>query len=537
MKKFASKRGLAALLLALTTLWALGCAGPPGAPAAAGGGAAGGGAATAPAQRLTVALGHGLDYVGVDPFGPGRENTLLETVVYEPLALENSPGQFEPALAESWSVSPDGRTWTFRLRRGVKFHDGSDFDSRAVLYAFERYMKDPNTARRLGIQLLAAPDPHTVTFTLAAPLAPFLSVVGSFSAVIPAPAGFDEAGKLVRPIGTGPFLVKSHSRQLVELAANPEHWRGRPPLDTVVIRYLPDPTTMVLALEAGEVDVIGADGYGIPRGEIRRLEASPELRTLVVSDGAAMDWVGFNLYSGPLRDLWVRQAVSHAIDRQALIRHLLEGFGTPAEGPLGQPGVPWAHPDLPGYPYDPQRAQALLAEAGWHDADGDGVRERDGQKLRLTLLFEGTRDWKLYAEALQQELAKVGIQVVLQMRDGDMIQDLQRKGQFDLVALGAIGKNPADPYYYFQYYYSSRGAGTVLRDQKLDRQIAALSTTVDRAERQRVYHQVQEALADLVPGAYLVNPARVTVVRAGVEGWRFAGTMDPLRWLWQVSRR
>lgn len=542
-------KALSLLILAgLLSLAASGCGtSPAGQEASAAGDSAPGSdsaaAAAAPEehrpepQHLVVALGHGLDYLGVDPFGPGRENTVLSTAIYEPLALEGDAG-YEPALAESWDVSPDGRTWTFQLRRGVTFHDGSAFDAAAVEYAFSRYMQDPVAGRRLGIAAVAAPDPHTVTFTLKEPSALFLGVVGSFSAVIPAPASYGPDGRLVQPIGTGPFKVLSHSRQQVELAAHADHWRGRPDLDTVTVRYLPDPATMVLALEAGEVDLIGADGYGVSRSEVHRLQADPGFRTLVYDDGAAIEWVGFNLYRGPLSDVRLRQAINHAIEREVIVTHLLEGFGSPAVGPLGHADAPWANPRISDYAHDPERARTLLAEAGWQDSDGDGVVERDGEKLELVMLFEGTREWKLYAEAIQQDLARVGIGLRLEMRDGDVIRDLQRKGEFDLVGLGGIGKNPVEPHYYLFYYYSSGGRGTVIRgDRELDQVIGRIAVTLDRTEREQLYHQAQDLIWAQVPGAYLVNPARVTVMQADVQGWQFAGTMDPLRRLWQVHRQ
>lgn len=489
-------------------------------------------------QRLVIAAGHGLDYLGVDPFGLGRENTLLSTAIYEPLALENPDGKIEPALAESWSTSADGLEWTFRLRQGVKFHDGTDFEAKAVEVAFRHYLQDKSTAQRLGIKQVTVVDPHTIIFALEKPSATFLGVIGSFSAVIPSPTAHDGSGKLLQPIGTGPFQVKSHSRQQVDLVANEGHWRGRPKLDEVVIRYLPDPATMVLSLEAGEVDLIGVDGYGVPFNELKQLQSNRAFQVAVDLRDTSIVWTGFNLKRPPLDDIRVRQAISYAVDRKAMVDHLLEGFGTAAVGPLDHdPQTPWVNEKIAGYPYDLDKARALLADAGWRDSNGNGTLDKDGKELAISLMFEGTRDWKLYAETLQQDLAKAGVKLELQMRDYEVMRDLQKQGSFDLVALSGIGKSRIEPSYYFFYYYSSRGGATVIRDnKKLDGMISKLSATLNQEEREKLYHQIQEEIWAMVPGVYLLHPARVSVVRAGVTDWRSAGTMDPLRWLYLVSR-
>lgn len=526
---------MARLLLAcaLTALALLtGCSRTPAPPA-------GSAPEAAPPPRLTVALGHGLDYLGVDPYGPGRENTVLETAIYEPLILETPDGRLEPALAESWEAADGGRTWTFHLRRGVTFHDGTPFTAAAVRQAFEHYRQDPTLGRTLGIAAIETPDDHTVVFRLQRPFAAFLTVLGSFQTVIPAPSSFDAAGRFVRPVGTGPFRVAEARRDLVRLAANERHWRGAPGLKEIVVKYVPDPATMVLALEAGEVDLIGADGYGVPRNEVDRLKRDGRFRVQVNRDQSALEWVAFNLRHPVLADVRVRRALNYAIDRDELTRKVLSGYAVPAKGPIGfDTSIPWTDPAIAGYPYDPQQARALLAEAGWRDGDGDGVLDRQGQPLRLTLLFDGTaRDWKLVAEALQQQLARVGVQLELQSRDQATVADLVRRGQFQLAAQASIGKRLSDPYAFIQYYFTSEGRGSVVRGHApLDQLYRQLVTTLDRDRRAELYRRIQQEIMNLVPGAFLYHPARVAVLRADVQGWEFAGTMDPLRYAYKVTR-
>ncbi|HHW39195.1 MAG TPA: hypothetical protein GXX18_18490 [Bacillales bacterium] len=489
-------------------------------------------------QSLTIALGHGLDYLGLNPYMSGRENTVLRTVVFEPLVMETSTGQFEGALAHSWSVNETGTEWTFQLREGVTFHDGTPFTSNAVIEAFNHYTKDPDFSRKVAIESIQAPNDYTVVFQLQKPFAPFLNVVGSYQCVIPSPASFDEEGNMVNPIGTGPFVLKNLSKEKVEFLAYDKHWREKPSIDELQVVYISDPATMVLALEAGEVDLIGADGYGIPQAEIKRLQENENFTVFTNADSSSLEWIGFNSNNGPLSDVSVRKAVNYAIDRQQIAEFIYEGFATPAVGPIGfDDSILWTDTSIQGYQFDPQKAQQLLAEAGWKERNNEGFLVKDGQVLELTFLLEGTRTWKPTGEAIQNQLAEVGIKVNLELRDNSVIRDLVKKGGFDMVGLGSIGKNAADPYYFFQYYFTKRGSGTVLtNNEKLDRLVGDVVSTIDKDKRSEIYNEIQQEIMNVTPGAFLLHPHRVTIMKNDITGWDFSNTMDPLRFVYKVSR-
>jgi peptide/nickel transport system substrate-binding protein len=489
-------------------------------------------------QTLTIALGHGLDYLGLDPYLDGRENTVLRTVVFEPLALETSTGKFEGALAKSWSVNETGTEWTFNLREGVTFHDGTPFTSSAVVEAINRYMKDPNFSRRAGIASIEGPDEHTVVFHLQRPFAPFLNLVGSYQCAIPSPASFDEQGKMVKPIGTGPFELKSQSKEKVEFIAYDKHWREKPAIDQLNVVYISDPATMVLALESGEVDLIGADGYGIPQAEIKRLQENKDFTVVRNADSSSLEWVGFNNNNGPLSDIKIRKAVNYAIDRKQITKFIYEGYATPAEGPIGfDKSILWTDTSIKAYKHDPEKAKQLLAEAGWKDRNDEGFLVKDGQVLELTFLIEGNRTWKPTGEAIQNQLAELGIKVNLELRDNNVIRDMVKKGEFDMAGLGSIGKSAADPYYFFQYYFTKRGVGTVLtNNEKLDQLVSDVVTTMDQEKRSEIYKEIQQEVMNVTPGALLLHPHRVTIMKNDITGWDFANTMDPLRFVYKLSR-
>ena len=489
-------------------------------------------------QTLTIALGHGLDYLGLDPYGTGRENTILKTVVFEPLALETSAGEFESALAKSWSVNETGMEWTFKLRKDVTFHDGTPFTSSAVAAAFNRYLKEPDFSRKAGIASVNTPDDYTVVFHLQRPFAPFLNLVGSYQCAIPSPTSFDENGNLVKPIGTGAYELKKLSKEKVEFVAYKDHWREKPSVDKLNVVYISDPATMVLALESGEVDLIGADGYGIPQAEIKRLTDNKDFTVVRDTDSSSLEWVGFNTNEGPLTDLNVRKALNYAIDRAEIAKFIYEGYATEAEGPIGyNKSIPWTDTSIKGYKYNVKKAQQLLADAGWKEKNKDGFLVKDGQVFELKFLIEGNRTWKPTGEAIQNQLAKLGIKVNLELRDNSVIRDLVKKGEYQLVGLGSIGKSAADPYYFFQYYFTQRGSGSILTDNaQLNQLVSDVVTTIDKEKRVEIYNEIQQEFMNVTPGALLLHPHRVTIMKKDIAGWDFSGTMDPLRYVYKVTR-
>ena len=276
--------------------------------------------------------------------------------------------EFVPALATEWSTSEDGRTWTFRLREGVKFHDGADFNAEAVKYNFERIL-DPEigSPRRSMIEMVEkveVVDEYTVAITTKTPFGPFLAQISSYNLGMLSPTTAGERGKgyAQNPAGTGPFKLKAwEPGDTLIFEANQDYWGGKPAIDELVFRVVPEDSTRIMLLKSGDVDAIA----GVPAFEVETLKGDQNV-VLISLPGFRTIYVGMNCQQKPFDDPRVRQAVNYAIDRQAIVDHLLRGVATVGVGPEST-SIPGSVKDLPPYGRDVEKAKALLAEAGYPD--------------------------------------------------------------------------------------------------------------------------------------------------------------------------
>lgn len=477
-----------------------------------------------PTQKLVI--GAGQARLGLDPLTlKDTDSWLLRLLIYEPLIYTTPDFKLTPGLAVSWEVQDGGKKYVFRLREGVRFHDGTPFTADAVKQAFERSLQEmrENQQGSFPVEKIEVLDERTVAFFLSRPWAPFLRVISSYKCVIPSPAAYAQDGTFVKPIGTGPFKVEKATPEEVILVKNEAYWNGAPKLQQVVVKAIPDHSARVAALEAGEIDVIGADMAGIPFETISHLEKSGKFK-VIKKAGPKIELLGINSRRPALEDVRVRQAICCAVDRQALVESILYGYGVPAKGPIGYSAeIPWCDPSIPGYDYDLKKAKELLQAAGYKDADGDGIVEKDGKPLRLSLVFSNLRPyWKPLAEILQSQLSKAGMAVELKMVEWGVFQKVARAKDFDLAIYPNYGKDPMDPYLYFLMFFTSKGSDSLIQDPQLDELTYAHLRIIDETERQKIYNQMQQRVMELAPAAFLYHPMRVVVMKKDVEGWRIS---------------
>ena len=359
---------------------------------------------------------------GVSPYG---------TNIYEPLVFVDNDMNLQPELAKSWKRLDD-YTWRFYLREGVKFHDGTTFDADAAKFSFDRLLSDPLVSMFLGGDLyidkdsIKVVDDYTIDITTGKPLGNVPGILANARTVMISP-NIDELGE---PCGTGPFKFEEMiPMQTLDVVRNEQYWGDGPKLEKLIIKTIFDPSTKVMALEAGEVDLI----YGVPRAEVSSLEANPDIQVFkrMMPSTTALY---VNAKRALLSDVRVRKAINYAINKEDIVEYILEGIGQSAKSTVS-PVILWSADDeLEGYPYSPAKAEELLADAGWVDTDGDGYLDKNGKTLEIDFVFLPTMvpEHQPCAEAIQDQLKDVGIKVELVSIEWGSYWDILVDEQFDM---------------------------------------------------------------------------------------------------------
>ena len=475
---------------------------------------------TAHAQGRTssVTLAMVLEPPGMDPtIAPAAAiGEIVHYNVLEGLTKINVDGSVTPLLAESWSMEPDGKSYTFKLRKGVKFHDGEAFDASDVKFSFERAKDDKSTNKAKkavfdNIRRVDTPDAHTVILTLDNADPNFLFRMGENTAVILDPKS--AAGTATKPVGTGPFTFDEWRKgSAVTLKKWPGYRDAKSvKLERVSFRFINDPAARVAALLAGDID-------GVPRLDapqaVKQLQADKRFE-VVVGNTAGKGILAINNKKKPFDDVRVRRAVMHAIDRKAFIDGVLEGLGKP----IGSHFAPTdaGYVDLTAMtPHDPQKAIALLKEAGV------------ATPLAVTLTLPPPQYARKGGEVIAAQLAKVGI--IAKIENVEWAQWLGGafKGNFDLTII-----NHVEPLDYMQYANTGYYWGY---DSKAFRDLTAkYAETGNPKERTRLFAEIQKTIATDQVNAFIFNPAQVAVARKGLKGlWSsspiFANDMAAVSW-------
>lgn len=429
-------------------------------------------------------------------------------------------------LAESWEVSPDGLIITFRLRKGVKWHDGADFTSRDVLYTY-RVTVDPATPTAYAedfkqVKTVEAPDSHTVRVTYKRAFAPALASWGV--AILPRHLleGKDITKSALSraPVGTGPYIFKEWiPGQKLTLEAFDRYFEGAPNISRLIYRIIPDSSTMYMELKAGGIDMMGLSPV-----QFARQTETPQFTSRFNKfryPAFSYTYLGYNLDNPLFADKRVRQALTSAISKDEIIQGVLLGMGQVARGPY-KPGT-WAwNPDIRDFDYDPQRAVRLLAEAGWTKKNREGILVRDGRPFRFTIMTNQGNEQRLKAaQIIQQRLKAVGIDVRIRVIEwASFISNFIDKRNFEAVLLGwSLGQDPD----IYDVWHSSKTGPKELnfigyRNKEVDRLIEEGRGTFDQEERKRRYRRIQQILAEEQPYTFLYVPDALPAVSARFRG-------------------
>ncbi len=464
---------------------------------------------TPPASVLTVGLS--ADAESLDPFFVNQAaGWSVAAALFDHLVERDFDGQLVPGLAESWRMV-DETTLEFRLRPGVRFHDGEPCDARAVQFSVARMLREdlnaPNRSKFTAIESVEVVDERTVRFHLSHPDGGLLDSLSSRLPVLPPDylASVGDAGFAAAPVGTGPFtFVEWLPDDHLTLAANPDYWegsyKGRPLVDQVIFRPIPENSTRLAELQTGGIDIMqdlpsdhiaAAEGAGMAVVTDETYQLS---YIFLVADDPAL----------PTYDRRVRQALNYAVDVETIIAHLLGGYGRRIASPIG-PGYLGYDPSVAPYPYDPAQARALLTEAGYPNGFA-------------TTMDISTADRADTAEAVAGQLAAVGVDVTIQEFElGRFNQNWMERTQSPLWR--ARWGNSPDPQS-IGLFASCDGWISRYCNPEVTELLTAAQGTLDQEERAELYRRAARLLHDDPPAIYLWTATQIYGLNPRVSGFR-----------------
>ena len=456
-----------------------------------------------------------------------------QEMLYETLVNITADG-YEGCLAESWDISEDGKTYTFHIRDGVKFSDGEVCDANAIKANFDAIIENKDRHTWLEMMNLlvgvSAPDDKTFVIELSEPYYPLLTELGVTRpfAMISPKAMKDGSTKdgVNAYIGTGPYVLTDFvTDEYAVFEANENYWGEQPKIKKITVKVIPDNQTRILALEKGEIDMIFGKNK-IDADAINQYTGNDKF-TVSLSDPTSTRQIVLNTTRDVLADKEVRQALQHATNKQTISEGIFYGLEQPADT-LFAKTVPYCDIDLEPYAYDVELAQSMLDEAGWV-VGSDKIREKDGQKLNIDLLYNSDSvTEKAIAEYLQSEYQKIGIALNIHGEEEQSYRDNMKAGNFDMVFNICWG-TPYDPQSSLAAMrapvYGDYAAQLGLEDKAdIDQAITDILVSTDETKRQELYTFVLTRLhedAVYIPLTYECNKA---IYRSDLQGFHFTQT-------------
>jgi peptide/nickel transport system substrate-binding protein len=486
----------------------------------------------APVDGGTLVFGRGHDSVRLDPGHEtdGESFKVMDNLFENLTAFADTTTEIVPELAYRWDIAPDGLTYTFHLRPGVKFHDGTPLNAEAVLFSLDRQRdkKPPHPFHSIGgpyaywqsmsmddiVKDIQAADDSTVVFTLKRRNAPFLANLAMGFAGIVSPTALKKYGEdfFKHPSGTGPFrFVEWVNDDRIVLERNPDYWGPKPHLDQVVFKPIPENTVRYLALEDGSIQ--GMDGINT---ELAKRLATSRAFDLLMQPGMNVGYLAMNMDKEPFEKPEVRLAINYAINREQIVRSLYGGFGTPAVNPM--PPTLWGYnKSITGYPYDPAKAKELLAKAGLPNGFKTVLWAMNGPRPYMP-------DPLKIAEAIQSDLKAVGIDASIKTLEWGSYLDATQHGKHEMCLMGWTGDN-GDPDNFLYVLLSKESTKLPAQNLAFYRSDAVQNLLVkaeeetDQAGRTALYEQAQQIIHDDAPWVPLAHMTQLIAFQKRVHGF------------------
>jgi peptide/nickel transport system substrate-binding protein len=466
----------------------------------------------------TIVIGLESSPTNLDPrYATDANSYRLAQLLYNTLIELDSRFHPVPNIIKRLA-NPNDTTYVFHLKEGIQFHDGKELTSKDVKYTFDCILnpafKSPHFGAFEKIDSIVILDKYTVKFILKEPFAPFLINLAVIGIVPKDDIQKSEDSFNITPVGTGPFKLAEflHDERIV-LNANADYFDGRPKLERIIFKIIPDSTVRLLELNQGNVHLLQND---IPPDLFPFLEKKDSLK-IVKRPGTTYSYIGFNLKDAILKDKRVREAIAYAIDRKAIIRYILKGLATPASGILSP--YNWAYEEnVNVFEYNKEKARNLLDQAGLIDTDGNGPQ------MRFELTFKTSTDQlrKRIAEIIQQQLKEVGIKISIKSYEwGTFYSDI-KSGNFQLYTLSWVGITDPDVLYYI-FHSSSIPPQGANRGRYINKRVNMLieegRITLDMNRRKNIYSEIQKILALDIPYVSLWYSTNVAVMNKSIHGY------------------
>ncbi len=497
--------------------------------------ACGGGGESAPSRKTVIDSRDTYDPRSLDPaLSTDVPTGRAVAYIFDGLTHFTPDAKVVPGLAKSWDVTPDGITYTFHLRSGVKFHDGRPFVAKNVVATFQRVL-DPATKGGRGWPLypikgaedyaaskaktiggIAATDDSTIVVTLKEPFAIFPKLLAMpVTSILPDNPATDFGQK---PVGTGPWkFVEWKHDDYLRFAKNPDYFDGAPKTDSLMARIIPEMSTSVAEFEAGNVDVLN-----VPDQTSKSWDADPEKKKLLTSAPALRFWyVGINTTRGPLTDVRVRQALNYAVDVNTMLNQVMAGRGTVANGVV-PPILGGADPNRKPYAHDIAKAKQLLAAAGHPNG------------IDVELWAATTDQSPRIAQTVQANLAEAGIRAKIVQRDASSMREAARKGQTDLALKEWWADYPdAENFLYPLLHSKNKGPGgnvSFYSNPHFDALIDQAHREQDEAKRNSLYTQADQIEFNDAPMIYLFFYKDLYAVQPWIKGFTVPAVFNGQRW-------
>ncbi len=489
------------------------------------------------AKGGTFIFGRGGDSVGLDPAleEDGESFKVCDNIYDTLIQYKDGSTEIEPGLAESWESSEDGLLWTFHLRKDVKFHDGTPFNAQAVLFSLNRQHEKSHPFNNVSgsyvywvatglaeiVDKISAIDDFTVQISLKTAYSPFIYTIAITPFSIVSPTAVKKWGDeyFNNPVGTGPFkFSRWDKKDKIVLLANDEYWGGRPNLDRVIFRSIPDNAVRLIELQQG-----GLHAMEFPNpDDLQQIEDDDNLE-LLSQPGMNIGYLAMNFDKPPLDNQKVRLAINHAIDKTTIIKHLYQGLGIPAKNPI--PPTLWSYDDtIEDYEYNQELAKKLLEEAGFPNGFETTL-------WALPVPRPYIPDGRALAEVIQSDLRKVGIKTKIVTYDWGTYLEKTKNGQHDMAMLGwSADLGDPDNFFYFLLSKSSaeNAGGNIAfyRSDAMQDVLEKARSISDKDERIALYKEAQKIFHNDVPWVPLAHAKQVLVINKKVKNLN----LQPLNW-------